>query len=190
MLAGINNWIAQELFAKNYISQADLDAATVALELRQADLKQARAQLESARVDRRHATIRSPIDGVVISRSIDLGQTVAASLQAPKLFVIAKDLSQMQVESRIDEADIGRIRPGLTASFTVDAFPDRTYEGRVEQVRLEPIVEAGVVTYTTVIHTARLQRRNQSAQKNDRCKRHQQPLHSKYVHIAPSPPGA
>ena len=145
---------AQELFAKTYISQADLDAATVAVELRKADLKQARAQLQAARVDLAHATIRSPIDGVVISRSIDLGQTVAASLQAPKLFVIANDLSQMQVESRIDEADIGRLEPGLPVSFTVDAFPDRTFEGKVEQVRLEPIVDQAVVTYTTVIQTA------------------------------------
>jgi HlyD family secretion protein len=104
-------------------------------------------------VDLDHATIRSPIDGVVVSRSIDLGQTVAASLQAPKLFVIAGDLAQMQVESKIDEADIGRMRPGLSVSFTVDAFPDRTFEGKVAQVRLEPLVEAGVVSYTTVIRT-------------------------------------
>ncbi|MGH7731351.1 MAG: efflux RND transporter periplasmic adaptor subunit, partial [Candidatus Eiseniibacteriota bacterium] len=145
---------AQELFDKNYVSQADLDAATVAVELRKADLKQARAQLQAARVDLAHATIRSPIDGVVISRSIDLGQTVAASLQAPKLFVIANDLSRMQVESRIDEADIGRLRPGLPVSFTVDAFPDRAFQGTVAQVRLEPIVEQAVVTYTTVIQTA------------------------------------
>jgi HlyD family secretion protein len=144
---------AQELFAKNYVSQADLDAATVAVELRKADLRQARAQLESAQVDLAHATIRSPIDGVVISRSIDLGQTVAASLQAPQLFVIANDLSQMQVESRIDEADIGQMRSGLPVTFTVDAFPDRTFTGQVAQVRLEPIVESGVVSYTTVIHT-------------------------------------
>jgi len=145
---------AQELFAKNYVSQADLDAATVAVELRKADLRQARAQLESAQVDLEHATIRSPIDGVVISRSIDLGQTVAASLQAPQLFVIANDLAKMQVESRIDEADIGPMRPGLPVTYTVDAFPDRTFTGQVAQVRLEPIVESGVVSYTTVIHTA------------------------------------
>jgi HlyD family secretion protein len=144
---------AQELFNQKYVSQAELDAAVVALELRKADLKQARAQLEAAQVDLRHTTIRAPIDGVVISRSIDLGQTVAASLQAPKLFVIANNLSQMQVETRIDEADIGQMRPGLPVSFTVDAFPDREFDGQVAQVRLEPIVEQGVVTYTTVIHT-------------------------------------
>ncbi len=144
---------AQELFSQKYLSQAELDAATVAVELRKADRMQALAQLEAAQVDLRHATIRSPIDGVVISRSIDLGQTVAASLQAPKLFVIANDLSQMQVESKIDEADIGRLRTGLSVSFTVDAFPDQAFKGRVAQVRLEPLIEQGVVTYTTVIQT-------------------------------------
>jgi HlyD family secretion protein len=144
---------AQELVGQNYISQADVDAAEVAVKQREADLAQARAALEVARVDLANTTIRAPIDGVVIARSIDLGQTVAASLQAPKLFVIANDLAQMQVETRIDEADVGVIRPGLPATFTVDAFPDFTFEGEVEQVRLEPIVEQGVVTYTTVIRT-------------------------------------
>ena len=144
----------QELFDQHYVSQADLDASSVALDLRKADLKQAQAALTAAQVDLAHATIRSPIDGVVISRSIDRGQTVAASLQAPRLFIIANDLSQMQVESKIDEADIGRLKPGLPVSFTVDAFPDRTFAGHVKQVRLEPITESGVVTYTTVIQTA------------------------------------
>ncbi|HKQ57206.1 MAG TPA: efflux RND transporter periplasmic adaptor subunit, partial [Candidatus Eisenbacteria bacterium] len=144
---------AQELFAKNYISQADLDAAVVQSELRKADLRQTRAALSAAQVDLNHATIRSPIDGVVVARSIDLGQTVAASLSAPKLFVIAGDLSRMQVESGIDEADIGQIQPGQSATFTVDAFPDRSFRGQVSQVRLEPIVDQGVVSYTTVIQT-------------------------------------
>ncbi len=142
-----------ELVKDDYVSQADVEAAQVAVEQREADLKQARAQLEAAQVDLANTTIHAPIDGVVISRSIDVGQTVAASLQAPQLFVIANDLSQMQVETRIDEADIGRISTGLPVTFTVDAFPDLSFEGRVAQVRLEPIVEQGVVTYTTVIHT-------------------------------------
>ncbi|MBI5709374.1 MAG: efflux RND transporter periplasmic adaptor subunit [Candidatus Eisenbacteria bacterium] len=144
---------ARELAAQNYISQADIETAEVTVLQRQADLKAARAQLEAAQVDLEHTVIRAPIDGVVISRSIDLGQTVAASLQAPKMFVIANDLTQMQVETRIDEADIGVGRPGLAVTFTVDAFPDRTFQGQVEMVRLEPIVEQGVVTYTTVIRT-------------------------------------
>jgi len=144
---------ARELIVQNYVSQAEVEAAEVQLEQRQAELKQARAQLQAARVDDENSTIRAPIDGVVIARAVDLGQTVAASLQAPRLFVIANDLSQMQVETRIDEADIGSIHPGLPARFTVDAFPDFPFRGQVAQVRLEPIVEQGVVTYTTIIRT-------------------------------------
>jgi len=144
---------SRELVKENYVSQADVEAAEVEVETREADLKQAQAQLQSAAVDLSNTTIRAPIDGVVISRTIDVGQTVAASLQAPQLFVIANDLSQMQVETRIDEADIGRIRPGLPVTFTVDAYPDLEFNGQVTQVRLEPIVEQGVVTYTTVIRT-------------------------------------
>jgi HlyD family secretion protein len=144
---------ARELIAQNYVSQADVDAVEVAVEQREAELKQARAQLQAAAVDLANTTIHAPINGIVIARSVDLGQTVAASLQAPKLFVIANDLSQMQVETRIDEADIGVIHPELAVRFTVDAFPDMQFQGRVAQVRLEPIVEQGVVTYTTVIRT-------------------------------------
>lgn len=144
---------SRELIKDNYISQADVDAAEAQVEMKRADVKQAQAQLESADVDLNNTTIRSPIDGVVIARSIDVGQTVAASLQAPKLFVIANDLRQMQVETRIDEADIGRIAPGLPVTFTVDAFPDRSFEGKVSQVRLEPVTQQNVVTYTTVIVT-------------------------------------
>ena len=144
---------ARELVAQDYVSKAEVEAAEVAVEQHEAELMQARAQLQAARVDLANTTIRAPIDGVVIARSVDLGQTVAASLQAPQLFVIANDLSQMQVETRIDEADIGIIHPGLSVRFTVDAFPDAEFDGRVTQVRLEPIVEQGVVTYTTVIRT-------------------------------------
>ncbi len=144
---------AGELRRQDYISQAEVDAAELAVEQRNAELLQARAQLEVSRVDFANTVIRAPIDGVVIARSIELGQTVAASLQAPKLFVIANDLSEMKVETKIDEADIGRIRPGLAVTFTVDAFPDQEFSGEVAQVRLEPIVEQNVVTYTTVIRT-------------------------------------
>ena len=144
---------ARELSVQQLVSQADLETAEVTVLQREADLKAARAQLAAVRVDQRNAIIRAPISGVVISRNIDLGQTVAASLQAPKLFVIARDLTQMQVETRIDEADIGSVRPGLPVTFTVDAFPDDKFHGEVSVVRLEPIVEQGVVTYTTVIRT-------------------------------------
>jgi HlyD family secretion protein len=144
---------ARELSVQQLVSQADLETAEVTVLQREADLKAARAQLAAVCVDQRNAIIRTPISGVVISRNIDLGQTVAASLQAPKLFVIARDLTQMQVETRIDEADIGSVRPGLPVTFTVDAFPDDKFQGQVSVVRLEPIVEQGVVTYTTVIRT-------------------------------------
>ena len=143
----------QELEKGNFVSQADVDAAESTVDQRNADLQEAQAQLAAARLDLEHTTIRSPIDGVVISRSVDVGQTVAASLQAPQLFVIANDLAQMQVEARIDEADIGRIRPGLPVTFSVDAFPDITFQGSVSQVRLEPITDQNVVTYTTVMGT-------------------------------------
>jgi HlyD family secretion protein len=138
---------------QNAIPEVDLEAAEIALQQREADLQSAKAQLQVARVDLGHTTIRSPIDGVVIARTIDLGQTVAASPQSPRLFVIARSLANMRVETRIEEADIGLIRPGLPVTFTVDAYPDLTLHGQVEQVRLEPIVEQGVVTYTTVIAT-------------------------------------
>src|SRR5262249_49288511 len=142
-----------ELVKGSYVSQADVEAAHVEVDQRAADPKQARAQLQAAAVDLANTTIRAPIDGVVIARTVDVGQTVAASLQAPQLFVIANDLAQMQVETKIDEADIGRIRPGLPVTFTVDAYPEAEFDGNVTQVRLEPIVESGVVTYTTVIRT-------------------------------------
>jgi HlyD family secretion protein len=144
---------ARELAVQNLVSQADLETAEVTVQQRQADLKAARAQLDAVRVDLANSVIRAPISGVVISRNIDLGQTVAASLQAPKLFVIARDLTQMQVETAIDEADIGVIRVGLPVTFTVDAFPDDKFHGQVSVVRLEPILAQGVVTYTTVIQT-------------------------------------
>lgn len=137
----------------DYVAQADVDAAQATVDQQKADLKQAQASLQSAQVDIGHTTISSPIDGVVISRSVDVGQTVAASLQAPELFLIANDLKNMQVETKIDEADIGRIRAGLPVQFTVDAFPDVNFDGTVSQVRLEPLTESNVVTYTTVIST-------------------------------------
>jgi HlyD family secretion protein len=102
-------------------------------------------------VDLNNTVIRAPISGVVISRSVDVGQTVAASLQAPTLFVIANDLSRMQVLASVDEADVGRIKTGQEVTFRVDSFPDRTFRGRVEQVRLQPTVAQNVVTYSAMI---------------------------------------
>jgi HlyD family secretion protein len=140
----------QPLREQGLASQAEMDAAETALEAARASVKSAEAALVRAETNLRYATIHSPIDGIVVSRSVDVGQTVAASLSAPTLFSIANDLSQMQLEASVDEADIGQIEPGQTVSFTVDAFPDRTFSGRVEQVRLAPTVVANVVTYTVI----------------------------------------
>ena len=117
----------------------------------EAAVSQAAASVQQAQVDRTHTIIRAPIDGVVVARNVDVGQTVAASLQAPVLFVIANDLSRMQVNASIDEADIGRVRQGQDVTFHVDAYPNETFTGRVEQVRLQPITVSNVVTYNTLI---------------------------------------
>lgn len=151
----------QELVAKNFVSPAELDTKQAAFDLARADLrngqavvKQREASLASARVDLGRTEIRAPVDGVVIKRSVDVGQTVAASLQAPELFVIAKDLRDMQVETSIDEADVGRLRVGQRATFTVDAFPGRTFGGEVRQVRKSAQNVQNVVTYTVLVSAA------------------------------------
>ena len=142
---------AQGLRERDVVAEIDLEVAESSFEQRKAELRQAEASLETARVNLGHTSIRSPISGVVISRKVDVGQTVAASLQAPVLFVLAEDLQRMNVESKIDEADIGQIRDDLQVFFTVDAYPDERFQGVVSQVRLEPIIEDNVVTYATVI---------------------------------------
>jgi HlyD family secretion protein len=149
---------SRELVAKNFASPADVDAKQAAYDLAAADVKntqavlrQRGASLASARVDLGRTEIRAPVNGVVIKRSVDVGQTVAASLQAPELFVIAKDLSDMQVETSIDEADVGRIRAGQRATFTVDAFPGRTFAGSVTQIRKAAQTVQNVVTYTVLV---------------------------------------
>jgi len=138
---------------------ADVDIARAQLRNAQATVLQREAALEAARIDLERTDIRSPIDGVVIDRAVDLGQTVAASLQAPVLFTIAQDLSQIRIEASVDEADIGNVREGAEASFTVDAFPDRSFSGQVAQVRLAPVEAQNVVTYTVVINAANPDRR-------------------------------
>src|SRR6185503_13397322 len=117
----------------------------------QATIKQNEAQLKGDRINLDYATIVSPIDGVVVSRNVDVGQTVAASLSAPTLFVIAGDLTKVQVQASVPEADVGRIREGQRARFTVDAHPERTFEGSVSQVRLASTTVQNVVTYTVLI---------------------------------------
>jgi HlyD family secretion protein len=139
------------LYQKNMISESDRDLALTNYDLAVASVKSAQAALHRAETNLDYATIVSPIDGVVISRDVDVGQTVAASLQAPTLFTIAQDLSQMQVDASIDEADIGQIRDGERVLFTVDAYPDSTFEGKVSQIRLSPEIVQNVVTYNVII---------------------------------------
>lgn len=118
-----------------------------------AQVAQKRAQLAQRRLDLERTVIRSPVDGVIINRNIDVGQTVAASLQAPVLFTIAKDLREMQVEVSVDEADIGRIQQGQAVEFGVDSFPGRTFTGAVKQIRLQPTEVSNVITYTVIVST-------------------------------------
>ncbi|WP_309626238.1 efflux RND transporter periplasmic adaptor subunit, partial [Methylibium sp.] len=133
------------------VTQAQADVARAQAVAAQAVVRQREAALAQAKVDLEHTEIRSPVDGVVIKRSVSVGQTVAASLQAPELFIIARNLSDMQVEVAIDEADIGRVRTGQAVSFTVDAFAGRRYEGKVNTVRKSALNTANVVTYTAVV---------------------------------------
>ena len=149
---------SRELAAGDLISDTELEAAEVALRSAAAQLKSAEAQVRQSQaslsmneVNLEHTVIRAPIDGIVTSRLVDIGQTVAASFQAPELFVIAADLTKMRVIANIDESDVGRIRPNQRVTFTVDAFPAEDFEGSVSQIRLEPIVTQNVVTYATVI---------------------------------------
>jgi HlyD family secretion protein len=135
---------------KGLAPQADIDAAESAVEAARAGVKSAEAALLRARTNLKFATITSPIDGIVVSRDVDIGQTVAASLSAPTLFTIAKDLSEMQLEAAVDEADIGSIQVGQSVEFTVDAFPEKTFHGTVHQVRLAPTTDQNVVTYTVI----------------------------------------
>jgi HlyD family secretion protein len=132
-------------------AQAQLRVAEAQLQASRAQVKQKQAAVQQARVDLEHTTIRAPVNGVVVSRQVDVGQTVAASLQAPTLFTIAQDLTKMQVETSVDEADIGRIKLDDTATFTVDAFPGETFRGRVTQIRKAAQVVQNVVTYTVVV---------------------------------------
>jgi HlyD family secretion protein len=141
----------KNLFDKGLSAQADLDQAAADYEAAKAAISSARAQLDRAKINLAYATIRSPITGVVVNRNVDVGQTVAASFSTPTLFTIADDLSKMQALASIDEADIGQVKIGQQATFTVDAYPDRSFAGTVTQVRLQPTTVQNVVTYTVMI---------------------------------------
>ena len=140
-----------DLSAKSLVSQAEMDAARTAYEAAKATLAQSKAALDRAKVNLRYATIKAPISGVVISRDVDVGQTVAASLSAPTIFTIAQDLRKMQVQASVDEADIGNVKVGQDVSFRVDSYPDETFHGVVTQIRLAPIITQNVVTYNVII---------------------------------------
>ncbi|HWM30604.1 MAG TPA: efflux RND transporter periplasmic adaptor subunit [Methyloceanibacter sp.] len=163
--AGLDHQRAEELVRKGVGAQAALDTAIAAQHGAKADLAIAKANVEnakatleqreatrdSARIDLERTYIRSPINGVVIERIVEPGQTVAASMTAPKLFTIAQDLSRVQIDAQVDEADIGQVTRDNPVSFTVDAYPDMTFKGNVEQIRLAPVALTNVVTYTVVI---------------------------------------
>jgi len=137
--------------AQRDVAKAQVESAMSQVESSKAQVEQAKAALNMAETNLRYATIRSPVNGTVISRNVDVGQTVAASLQAPTLFTIAKDLTQMQVDTNVSEADVGRITVGQDATFTVDAYPGRNFRGKVSEVRNAPIIVQNVVTYDVVI---------------------------------------
>ena len=156
---------AVELSSRELIAKSDLDAAKIAVDSAnaavqsqaasvtqaQAAVVQSEASVNQSKVNLDHTIIEAPIDGIVTQRSVDVGQTVAASMQAPTLFIIAADLTEMQVNANIDEADVGRIRPGQHVTFRVDAYPTDNFQGTVTQVRLQPVVVQNVTTYGTVI---------------------------------------
>src|SRR5712692_8738881 len=141
----------QSLVAGIGSAEAQLKVAQAMLESARAQTKQKKAALDQSQIDLDHTTIRAPVDGVVVSRAVDVGQTVAASLQAPTLFTIAQDLTKMQVETSVDEADISKIRLDAPVTFTVDAFSGRTFTGEVTQIRKAAQVVQNVVTYTVVV---------------------------------------
>jgi len=136
---------------KGFIADAALDSANKDLDAAYAQIAMIKAQIERDRTNLGYSVIRSPINGIVVDRTIDVGQTVAASFQTPTLFKIAKDLTAMQIDTSVAEADIGNIRPGMPVSFSVDAFRERDFTGRVRVIRLNPSVQQNVVTYNVVI---------------------------------------
>src|SRR5216110_1164928 len=150
-LAKVNAARTQKLFVEKNSSQQDVDSAMATLHQAEANVKIKQGALDKAKADLDHCTITSPIDGVVISRSVDVGQTVAASLQAPVIFAIANDLTKMQIDANVAEADVGVVKIDQNVDFTVDAFPMETFHGKVIQVRNAPITVQNVVTYDTVI---------------------------------------
>jgi HlyD family secretion protein len=150
-LAKFNAKRAKELYAGRLISESEWEQAEVALQQAEANVKIRQASVDSAKVDLDRTTIYAPISGMVISRKVDAGQTVAASFNTPELFTIANDLTKMQIETLVSEADVGGVQEGQKVNFSVDAFPGRKFSGRVNQVRFAPITNQNVVNYTAVV---------------------------------------
>lgn len=141
----------QTLINKKLIAKSDYDLVVYNYEKAVASLKQAKSVYDKNKINLSYASIYSPIDGIILDRAVDEGQTVAASFNTPTLFTIANDLTQMQVEANVDEADIGRLSIGQRVEFSVDAFPDMKFDGQVTQIRLQPIESSNVITYTVVV---------------------------------------
>ncbi|MBB3122356.1 efflux RND transporter periplasmic adaptor subunit [Pseudoduganella violacea] len=141
----------QTLVSQNYVSTLALDQSKREVDVAKANIELAKAQLARARADLNNSVIRAPIDGVIIKRTIDLGQTVAASFNTPNLFQIARDLTKMQIDTNVSEADVGMLKEGQPARFVVDAYPDKEFDARMRQFRLAPNVVQNVVTYNVVL---------------------------------------
>jgi HlyD family secretion protein len=144
----------RRLVASGLTAQAELDAAKAQFEAAQAQVAQSAAALRQAETNLRYTSINSPIEGIVVDRQYDVGQTVAASFQAPTLFQIAQDLTKMQVQADVDQSDIGNVRVGQVARFNVDAYPDEEFRGRISQIRLNALVNQNVVSYPVIIEVA------------------------------------
>lgn len=150
-LAASNARRAAELRRQDFISQQDFEQALATARSQAAQVESARAAVDQDRANLGFSIIRAPVSGVIINRKIDIGQTVAASFQTPELFSIAQDLTEMQIEALVAEADVSRVRKGQPVSFTVDSWPDRSFAGTVSQVRLNPSTQQNVVTFTVVV---------------------------------------
>lgn len=150
-LVKLNTERTRTLFKSNYIAKIELDQAETELKTAQEEYNIALSQNKTAEINLGYATITSPVNGVVISREIDVGQTVAASFSAPVLFQIAEDLTKMQIETSISESDIGFVKHGMKVSFTIDSFPNKTFYGIVRQIRLNPNTDQNVVVYNVIV---------------------------------------
>ena len=150
-LAQVNAKRAEELYKSSLISKSDYDTTMAALHQAEATVTTRQASVERSKVDLQRCTIYSPVNGIVIDRAVTVGQTVAASFNTPKLFEIANDLSKMQIDAMVSEADVGGVEEGQRVTFTVDAFPARQFSGSVRQVRYAPTTNQNVVTYTAVV---------------------------------------